>query len=282
MKNHKTLGILIALTGALFLALMSYLVSIIQDTVPNSLIIAYRFLIGLIMLSPFTLLKKGFCFKAKKIHLIFVRACSGFIAMLLFFYALSYLPLANSMLLMNTSPLFTPIIVYFLTGVKTNRYVIFSIVVSFLGFLVIIQPESLNYNLVGYILGLFSGFFAALATVLLRIVGKDNKPEQMMFYFFLFTGLISLGVGLFSIKELSRYQFFIILLISFTGVIYQFSLTYALKLIQVRIVTPIMLSSVVFAGLLDLILNGVYIQTTFLFGSIIMVLGILGVIRFNT
>ena len=103
----------------------------------------------------------------------------------------------------------------------------------------------------GYTIGIFSGLFASIATTLLRLVGKENKPEQMMFYFFFFTAILGLIVGATSIRELTRYEFIIILLVSFTGLIYQFSLTYALKLVQVRIVTPIMLSLVVYAGIID-------------------------------
>lgn len=143
------------------------------------------------------------------------------------------------------------------------------------------NPESTSYNIWGYIIGIFSGFFAALATTLLRLVGKENKPEQMMFYFFLFTAILGLIVGVTSIRELTRYEFIIILLVSFTGLMYQFGLTYALKMIEVRIVTSIMLSSVVFAGIIDYLLKGVPVELSFLIGAIVMVLGIISVIRFN-
>ncbi|WP_212789109.1 EamA family transporter [Francisella halioticida] len=113
-EDNILLGCSLALISALFLVLMGYFTTLVQDSgISNSLIIAYRFIFGIIMLSPFMFLKKDFSFKAKKVHIIFIRSLAGFISMFLFLFALNYLPLANSMLLLNTAPLFTPIIIYF-------------------------------------------------------------------------------------------------------------------------------------------------------------------------
>ncbi|ASG67860.1 hypothetical protein fh0823_07970 [Francisella halioticida] len=102
-----------------------------------------------------------------------------------------------------------------------------------------------------------------------------------MFYYFLFTAVLGLTVGISSIKELTSYELIMALLMALTGLIYQFSLTYSLKLIQIRIVSPIMLFSVVFSAIMDWFLKLTPIGLPFIIGAIIMALGIIGVIRFN-
>ena len=280
-KKHILIGVLLILITAIFLTFTGYFVTVIEDKVPMTLMVAYRFLFGFIMLVPLTLAKKDFSFKVKKMPLIFARSFTGFIGMSLFFYALKYLPLSNSVLLINTSPLFIPVVVYFLTGVKTNKYVITSIVISFVGFVIIIHPESSSYNIWGYVIGIFSGFFSALAATLLKLAGKQNKPEQVIFYYFLFSTIIGLIISIPVFRILNFHEFIMILLVAFTGLMYQFGYTYALKFIQVRIAAPLMLSSVLFSSIMDWFFKSIPLELPFLIGAIIMILGIIGTIKFN-
>ncbi len=276
----QMLGILLALLGAISLSIMGEFVKMVGPHISDGFILFARFFLSFIFLLPFVLKDKNFSFKVVNMRGLLLRSVFGFVAMMCFFQTLRSMSAANAMLLINTAPVFVPFVVYALTRVKTNLTVMFGIIISVLGVAIIIKPTSGVFD-AAIIIGLASGFFASLATVLLRVVGKQNTPNQMMFYYFLYCAVMGLIAGVIYWQSLSVVDLVLLGFVGVFGVLYQFGLTYALKYTQVRVVSPIMLSAIVFSGVLDWLFRGVIPGGTFIVGAFILIIGILWVVFFS-
>lgn len=279
VNNNKFIGITLAICASLSLAILGECVKNVSEVVPESLIIFSRFLFCMLFFIPFLFRDKSFTFKVVNMWGLIIRAFSGFLAMVLFFIALRSMLSVNALLLVNTSPVFVPFILYFLTGQKTSFIVMFGIILSVFGVSIILMPEFGNFNIYA-IYGIAAGFFGAVATVLLRTIGKYNSPNQMMFYYFLYGILFSLIMVIIEWVSISVVDLYQLIIIGVFGLFFQFALTYSLYITKVRIVAPIMLTSIIFGSIFDWFFRNSIPNFHLLAGGIILTIGIVVVVYF--
>ena len=132
-------------------------------------------------------------------RLQFFRGASGFISLLLYFYALVMLPLATAVTLNYTSPLF---LVAYLAGfgqMKMPSRMIGALLAGFLGVALLLQPTLSAAQWLGGLIGLSSGVLAGLAYFNVRALGALGEPEsRTVFYFSLLSTVGAvLWMGLF-------------------------------------------------------------------------------------
>lgn len=108
-----------------------------------------------------------------------------------FYYYLEQNTLMNAMVLLNTGPLFIPLIERVVVGSKIGKSTIASLIVGFAGVLCVLQPDQGIFTLMSLI-GLLSGFCQGISQVLFGInVGRERYDLGVLSLFF-FTSLFSL------------------------------------------------------------------------------------------
>jgi len=114
--------------------------------------------------------------------LLFFRGAIGFLAMLLYFYVIAYIPLGEVVTYNRISPIFAAIFAYFFLKERLNRWSIFAILLGFFGIVLIAQPIGGKFNFYD-ILGILSGLFAGLAYTSIRELGRyyDTRAIVMSF-----------------------------------------------------------------------------------------------------
>jgi LPXTG-motif cell wall-anchored protein len=100
----------------------------------------------------------------KNLHLLILRGVFGFIAMFLFFYTITTIPLGDAMTLNKTSPIFVAILAFIILHNRANNIDIFAVFLGFIGVILITKPLNMNFD-TSYILGVVGGFFAAAAYI---------------------------------------------------------------------------------------------------------------------
>ena len=276
VEQNIRLGIIYGLTSAFIFALMSQLVKILGPDVPISMLLFFRFLISLIALIPFLIRDKSFKFKLippyPKMYLI--RILCPMIALGIIFYSINRFEIVNVLLLQNSAPLFVPILAWLITGVNTPHRVKLGLVIGFLGVAIILNPTTDIFNDLYSMLPLFAGFLIALAILYVRLIGKVNTPNQMFFYYFYITTVISGIVALFEWKTPdSLEQWLLILAIGVSGLFYQVLATYSYLKAPVRLMSPLVFMQTVFGGFLDWIIwNNIPGISTFV-GAILVITG---------
>ena len=176
--------------GEFMFASMGVGVRTVAESLPNELIVFFRNLFGLALLTPW-LLKRGYGgFRTSVPHLHLLRGVAGVSAMYCFFYAIAHMPLADAMLLKLSSPLFIPLVALLWLDEKIGHRVWLAIAVGFSGVVLILRPGVEGVSPVA-IIALLGGLFAAIAKVTVRRLSRSEPPVRIVFYFALVATLVS-------------------------------------------------------------------------------------------
>ena len=112
------------------------------------------------------------------------RGVSGFVALVLFFYALARLPLATAVTLNYTAPLFLAVLSAWWLRERHTRGVVGAVLLGFLGVVLLLRPQVEGQAWLPALAGLLSGLLAAVAYVHIKQLGRLGEPEwRVVFYF---------------------------------------------------------------------------------------------------
>jgi drug/metabolite transporter (DMT)-like permease len=144
------------LIAAIGFAIMGALVKVGSAKFSSAELIFYRSLFGFVMIFTFIRIKH---LPVKTLHLNkqLARALIGFIALLMFFYAISHLPLATAITLNYTSPLFLAVFMPFMLHEQPEKILYLAILISFVGITLLFKPSFAREDLFASIVGLCSG-----------------------------------------------------------------------------------------------------------------------------
>jgi drug/metabolite transporter (DMT)-like permease len=179
------------LAGALISALNGAITKILSQDISALEIVFFRNLIGVVLIFWVLRLRPP-TLKGSKIHLLFLRGFLGFVAMVLFFYTITTIPLGEAITLNKTSPLFVSILAYYLLHEHLSKRAILALLLGFLGVILITKPYgmSISYE---HFLGVLGGFFAAAAYTTIKKI-KDIYDSRTIVLSFVLTGSISAGI----------------------------------------------------------------------------------------
>ncbi|WP_288841639.1 DMT family transporter [uncultured Deefgea sp.] len=163
-------------------------------------LVFYRCAAGLIFIA-LMILPQGKTLKvsylAFKMHLS--RSLAGFIALMLYFYAISQLTLPMAVTLNYTSPLFFVLITMIRQKQWPHWQLLGSIALGFIGVVSLLQPTMAAEQWLGGLMGLLSGLLASVAYMNVSELGKIGEPEwRTVFYFSLIS---TLGAGFFMLLQ---------------------------------------------------------------------------------
>jgi len=112
------------------------------------------------------------------------RGLSGFTALVLFFYALSKLPLATAVTLNYTAPLFLAALSAWWLRERHGRGLVGAVLLGFVGIVLLLQPQVKGQAWLPALAGLASGMLAATAYVNVKNLGRLGESEwRVVFYF---------------------------------------------------------------------------------------------------
>lgn len=183
INNKKILGALLMSLAGLLFALMGLSVKIAAAHYTAPELIFYRALFGLVFLFLVSRLQKT-SLQTRHWRLHVYRSGVGYLAILLYFFAMTRLPLATAVTLNYTSPLFLGAISLFYLKEKMNFFSGLALILGFVAVLFILQPSLQDDAMFAALAGLASGFFAAQAYLHVRELGRLGEPEtRVVFYF---------------------------------------------------------------------------------------------------
>lgn len=171
-------------------ALMGVCVRFASETVPIPEIVFFRSIIGLVLIIPVMLHQKA-SFRGKRPAILLIRGVTGFLALSLYFWSISKIPLATAVMLNYTSPLFVSFLAPVILKEPFDRKTFFLILLGLFGVLLIVHPQP-HMNLWGALVGLVSGIFAAFAYLSIGAVKKDDSSLTIVFYFFWVASLLAI------------------------------------------------------------------------------------------
>lgn len=239
-----------AILASLLFASMGVAVRYSAAELPNEMVVFLRNSLGLVALMPWILRRYGLRRLATKRLLAHMfRAIAGLSAMYCFFYALAHLPLAEAVVLNFSSPLFVALIALLWLGERASPRLMLAILAGFAGVGLIMKPGSGVFSPAATI-GLVSGFLGALAMVGIRKLSDTEPTHRIVFYFCLFSTLVSAVPLIWSWQTPSPLTLVVMAGAGLCATIAQLLLTKSYSLVPAARAGPYMYFTVLFAALL--------------------------------
>ena len=214
-KNAQTSninkGILCIILSAFGFAMMSAFVKLSGD-IPSFQKTFFRNIVSVIVAGFIIYKQKGSYFgKLENQKILIMRSLFGTIGILLNFYAIDRLVLSDANMLNKLSPFFSiAFAALFLKERMTAEQgvvVITACITAFIGSMFILKP-AFNLDIIPSLSGFCSGMSAGAAYTCVRALGKKEKTDTIVFYFSLFSSIITFPIMLFVYKPMKFIQLF--------------------------------------------------------------------------
>lgn len=180
------------LCASFLFAIMGVCVKLASDLYLTSEIVMFRGLIGVLCMLALVRWKRG-TLRTKFAREHLWRGAVGVIALWCWFYSFSTLPLAMSVTLNYTSPIWIAAILFGIGWWRGKSHLEWSfalaIATSFAGVALLLQPSIHADQWVGGVFALGSGMLSALAYLQVRRLGLMGEPEYRVVFYFSLIGL---------------------------------------------------------------------------------------------
>ena len=253
--NTKYKGILCILTSAFCFATMNMFFSLSGDLPSIEKSFFRNFVAMIISFLMIIRNKDGFRWEKGNSTLMFVRAFAGTIGILGNFYAVDHLMLSDATMLNKMSPFFAIIFSIFLMKEKVSLSQALIVLGAFIGALFVVKPTFSNVNLFAAGIGFVGGVGAGLAYTCVRKLGtRGEKGSRIVFYFSLFSCLVTLPYMLFDFHPMTFNQLILLLLAGASAAGGQFAITAAYTYAPAKEISVYDYSQVIFAAIYGFIM----------------------------
>ena len=209
------------------------------------------------------------------------RSVFGTIGLVLNFYAISHISLADSSIIQKLSPFIIIILSYIFFKEEMTKFQVFAIIIAFIGITLIIKPSANNIISMGALAALLGALCAGIAYTCVRYLGTHNiSGEFIIFFFSSLSSLMLLPYLILDYRTMTYYQLLMLLLAGISATIGQYGVTFAYKFAAAKNISVFDYSQVLFSGIFGYMFFGEFPDFQSLIGYIIVIsVGIVLVLR---
>ena len=186
------------------------------------------------------------------------RGISGSVALGLFFYCITVLPLATAVTLNYTAPLFLTILTMLVFKDKFHLPLTVAITLGFWGVGLWLQPTLEREQLLPGLLGLISGFLAGVAYLNVKHLAVIGEPDTRTVFYFSLIATLGSGVWILfdTVHAITPQSFAILFGLGSSATFAQLAMTRAYRTGKTLVVGSLAYSTIVFASLFGMLLWG--------------------------
>lgn len=184
------------------------------------------------------------------------RGISGTVALMLFFYCITVLPLATAVTLNYTAPLFLTLLTVAISGERLPPSLAAIVVTGFIGVILLLHPSLEKDQVTPGLLGLVSGFLAGIAYLNVKQLGKLGEPEWRVVFYFSLTASLASGIAMLlgELHPPTLDSLPVLLGLGASATLAQLAMTSAYRTGKTLVVGSLAYSTVVFASLFGILL----------------------------
>jgi drug/metabolite transporter (DMT)-like permease len=220
-------------------------------------LVFYRSFLGLLMI--YTVIhQQGLSLSTHHLKQHLWRGVSGTIALMLYFYCITVLPLATAVTLNYTAPLYLSILTILAFKEHFRAALSSAILLGFCGVILLLHPTLAQDQLIPGLIGLISGLLAGIAYLNVKQLGLSGEPEWRVVFYFSLIAAISSGIGMLlgTVHPITFPGLFILLGLSSTATLAQLAMTRAYRTGKTLVAGSLSYSTVIFASIFGMILWG--------------------------
>ncbi len=271
------------LVAALGFSIMGALVKVGSSKFSSAELVFYRSAFGLVFIYIY-IFARQLPLKTPAIAKQMSRSLVGLISLVLFFYAIAHLPLATAITLNYTSALFLAIFMPFFLHEKPKPILYGTVLLGFIGVVLLLKPVLNQRDMLAGILGLLSGMGAALAYIHVKQLGKLNEPDWRTVFYFTLVSTIGSGAWMLTqhFNPITWHDLPTLLGLGLSATIAQLAMTRAYRTGHTLIVASLAYTTVIFASLFGVIFWQESLSTSEYFAiGLIVLSGIISVYTTN-
>jgi len=273
MPNNK-IAIFLIIISVFFGTLMLTFLKLAQEEVNVYVAGFFRFILGLIIISPYIVKTKFTVFKTSHFKKHFVRSVLNLPAMLLYFSTLVMLPIEKVTAISFVAPLIVTVLAVLFLGEKIYIYRTLALILGFSGMLIILRPGFIDIS-IGVYMALFSSFLWSVVIIITKKISKEDSSITILSYQSVFMSIFSFIIVLFFWETPSSKTFFYLFLAALSGTILHLALNHAYKLVDVSMTQPYSFLSLIFASIIGFLVFSEMPDLFTWLGASIIFLGVL-------
>ena len=239
-------GSLIVLVASLLSVLMTSFIKHVGQSIPVVEILFIRQVLVMAIISLVILKNIDTVFTTRVFRLHALRASLSVVAMITGFTAVVHLPLAEVTAISFVRTLFTTILAIFflkeIVGVRRWS----SVIVGFIGVLIIVRPEPENINAYA-LLAIASAFFVSCINIVMRKLSQIEKPSTIMAYQSIFVILVMAGPAIYLWVTPTLYDMLYIVAIGSLMSVMQWTFIQAFKVGEAAAIAPMEYARLLYA-----------------------------------
>ena len=273
MSKNKQAIILIVIS-VFFGTMMLTFLKLAQEDVNVYVAGFFRFLFGFLIIFPYILKSKFTVFKTNHLKKHFLRAVLNLPSMILYFSALTMMPIEKVTAISFVVPLMVTILAVLFLGEKIYIYRSLALVLGFVGMLIILRPGIIEIS-IGVYMALSSSFMWSVVIIITKKIAKDDSSITILSYGYMFMTIFSFIIVLFHWQTPSLQTLIYLFFAGLSGTLLHLCINHAYKLVDVSVTQPYSFLSLVFASLIGF---HVFNETPDLFtwiGASVIFLGVL-------
>lgn len=273
-------ALLMLVVSATFFGLMAFSAKLAAARLSGAQVAMIRFAIAIL---PFLFVARyrRAAFRFQRLDLLFYRGVFGGAAVLLYFIAISKIPLGLATLLNYTAPLFSGIFAAVFIGEAMRPRVVVPLLVAFAGVILVVRGHSLPDELIGFgrweLVGLASGILSGAAVTAIRVARRTEGSWSIYASFSIFGLLATMPLGIAGWKNPTGEEWVMLAGVGFFSIVAQLLMTYAFRWIETLIQGVISQLAVVISMALGALLLDEMVTTQILFGSALTIGGVVSV-----
>lgn len=249
IKNPHALGILFVIIDSLGFSLMALNVRLAGDLPVMQKAFFRNAIAAAIALIALARTPEKFHIKKGNGKNLFFRALFGTLGLIMNFWAIGHLGLADANILNKMSPFFAILASIIILNEIPGRFDITAILISFIGALFIIKPTAGIASLPSLV-GLCSGLCAGIAYTFVRKLGNEGERGPVIVaYFSVFSCIVCIPQMIIDFHPMSGKQWICLILAGVFAAIGQFAVTTAYRLAPAREISVFDYSQVCFASI---------------------------------
>lgn len=282
LKQHRLAGMAAMLGGVAAFAFMDAGLKLLTAHYPSAQVAALRGLSALPVVLIWVLYAGGprqLVNVRWPLHL--VRGVLSVFMMITFTFALKELSLARAYALFFIAPLLIAVMSVFMLGERVHRSQWVAVVVGFAGVLIVLKPGGTGFGWAGTLAVLGTAFCYALSSVLVKIIGRTDSTQSMVFWMTCMLAIGATAIALPGWQPIDKEHYLIMGGVAITGAIGQWGITEAFKRAPAASVAPLEYSGLAWVILIDLFVWSVTPELRTLAGAAVIIGSGLYLLRFE-
>jgi len=251
--SGKLRGILLMLLSTFLDALLLTTVRYLATEIHPFELAFWRSFIGFLSLAPWFIRHGLAPFRTTQVPLYMLRAVLNVSGMLLFFTALSLIPMPKAQALLFTAPLFATILAVLVLKERIRLRRLSALIVGFAGALLVIRPGLQTVD-AGSMMVLGCAVLWGATMIVIKQLGRRDSAITITVYMTLLMTPLSLLPALFVWQGLNRTQLLIMTLGTVAGTLGQIAMAQAFRLAEINVVMPLDFSKLIFGSIIAYLL----------------------------